>query len=211
MAFTPGLWRHRMKQSTFALCVNDFGVRYFSVPDALHLINAVKSNYNLAIDWSGPLYCNLILNWHYDAEYADVSMPGYIDRALTKFAYPVPLRPQHALHKWIEPAYGSGKPQRPTPKSTAQPLDKDCTAQIQSSVNGTFIYYDRVCDPCILPTLKEIATEQASPTTENIAKDNMLMDYLHTYPHAVIGYYTSDMLLKISSVTAYLILLKAKS
>jgi hypothetical protein len=102
-----------------ALCVDDFGVRYFSVPDALHLINAVKSNYNLAIHWSGPLYCDLILNCHYDEGYAHVSMPGYIDRALTKFAYPVPLRPQHALHKWIQPAYGSGKPQRPAPKSTA--------------------------------------------------------------------------------------------
>jgi hypothetical protein len=115
MPFTPGLWCHRTKRTTFALCVNDCGVKYFSVPDALHLINAVKSNHDLTIHWSGALYCGLTLDWHYDEGYVDVSMPGYVDRALTKFAHPAPLRPQHAPHKWIEPAYGSRKPQRPTP------------------------------------------------------------------------------------------------
>jgi hypothetical protein len=40
--FTPGLWRHRTKRSTFALCVDDFGIKSFSVPNALHLINTVK-------------------------------------------------------------------------------------------------------------------------------------------------------------------------
>jgi hypothetical protein len=73
------------------------------------------------------------------------------------------------------------------------------------------MYYGRACDPCMLPTLNEIATEQASPTTETIAKANMLMDYLHTYLHAVIRYYASDMILKITSDAAYLVLPKAKS
>ena len=37
------------------------------------------------------------------------------------------------------------------------------------------------------------------------------MDYLHTYPHAVIRYYASDMILKITSDAAYLVQPKARS
>jgi hypothetical protein len=42
--FTPGLWRHHTKRTTFALCVNEFGMKYpLLLPDAMHLINAVKA------------------------------------------------------------------------------------------------------------------------------------------------------------------------
>ena len=119
MLFTPGLWKHRTKPTTFVLCVDDFGVKYFSKADAQHLIDTIKENYELSIDWEGTLYCGLTLNWQYEKGYVDVSMPGYVERALTKFQHPAPLRPQHAPHKWIEPVYGSRKPQSPTPESAA--------------------------------------------------------------------------------------------
>jgi hypothetical protein len=74
------------------------------------------------------------------------------------------------------------------------------------------MYYGRACDPCtILPALNEIASEQASPTTKTIERTNMLMDYLHNYPNAVIQYYASDMLLKTTVDAAYLVLPKARS
>jgi hypothetical protein len=66
MPFTSGLWRHRTKRTTFALCVDDFGVKYFSKVDAMHLIETVKAHYDLTIDWDGKLYCGLALDWHYD-------------------------------------------------------------------------------------------------------------------------------------------------
>jgi hypothetical protein len=210
MPFTPGLWRHQSKRTTFVLCVDDFGVKYFSKPDALHLINAIKAHYELTIDWSGTLYCGLTLDWHYDEGYVDVSMPKYVARALAKFEHPAPLRAQHAPHKWVEPVYGSRQPQTPTPESIAPLLDKQGTTRIQA-ISGTFLYYGRACDPCILPALNEIAAEQAKPTTDTIAKTEMLMDYLHTYPHAVIRYHASDMILKITSDAAYLVQPKARS
>jgi hypothetical protein len=210
MPFTPGLWRHRTRRTTFVLCVDDFGVKYFSKPDAMHLIDAIKADYDLTIDWSGALYCGLTLDWHYDAGYVDVSMPGYVERALKKFNHPAPLRKQYAPHKWIEPAYGSRKPQSPTPDSAAQPLNEQGTTRIQA-ISGTFLYYGRACEPCILPALNEIASEQASPTTETVARTDMLMDYLHTYPDGAIRYYASDMILKTTSDAAYLVQPKARS
>jgi hypothetical protein len=211
MPFTPGLWRHRTKRTTFVLCVHDFGIKYFSKPDAMHLIDdALQADYDITIDWAGDLYCGLTLDWHYDAGYVEVSKPGYVPRALTKFNHPAPLRPQHAPHKWVEPAFGSRQPQRPNPDPTAPPLDKPSTTRIQA-VTGTFQHYARACDPCILPALNEIAAEQASPTTETLARTHMLMDYLHTYPNGVIRYYASDMILKTTSDAAYLVQPKARS
>jgi hypothetical protein len=62
----------------FALCVHDFSVKYFSKPEAMYLINAVKAHYDLIIDCTGKIYCGLALDWHYDEGYVDISMPGYI-------------------------------------------------------------------------------------------------------------------------------------
>jgi hypothetical protein len=75
----------------------------------------------------------------------------------------------------------------------------------------TFLYYCRACDPCILPALNEIGSEQASPSTDTTAKIDMLMDYLHTYPNTVICYHASDMILEITSNAAYLVQPKAHS
>jgi hypothetical protein len=102
--FTPGLWRHHTKRTTFVLCVDDFGVKCFSQPHAQHLIDAIKAHYELTIDWSGLLYCDLTLDWHYNQGCVDVSMPGYVNRALTKFNHIPPARKQHAPHTWVEPA-----------------------------------------------------------------------------------------------------------
>jgi hypothetical protein len=93
------------------------------------------------------------------------------------------------------------RPQSPTPISTAPLLDKQGNNRIQS-ISGTFLYYGRACNPCILPDLNEIASEQAKPTTDTIPKTDMLMDYLHTYPNAVIRYHASGMILKITSDAA---------
>jgi hypothetical protein len=99
MPFTPGLWRHRTKPTTFVLCVDNFGVKYFSTADAHHLINTITSSYELTTNWPGSLYCGLTLDWwHYDKGYVNVSMPGYVNQALKKINHPAPLRKQHAPH-----------------------------------------------------------------------------------------------------------------
>ena len=44
MPHSTGLWQHHTLKTTFALCVDDFGVKYFSKTDAYHLINALQQN-----------------------------------------------------------------------------------------------------------------------------------------------------------------------
>ena len=64
MPQTPGLWRHTSSKTTFTLCVNDFGIQYFSKADADHLIEAIQDTYKCSIDWKGPQYCGLTLAWN---------------------------------------------------------------------------------------------------------------------------------------------------
>ena len=98
--FTPGLWEHTSRRTTFTLCVDDFGVKYFNKADAYHLIHALQSNYEITIDWSGSLYCGLNLSWNYKDGYVDVSMDGYVKRALDRFDHVPSPHCQHAPHPW---------------------------------------------------------------------------------------------------------------
>ena len=103
MKFTPGFWKHKTRKTTFTLCINDFGVKYFNKDDANHLINAVKEHYEVTTDWEGKLYVGMNLNWQYDKGYVKISMNGYAHRALTKFGHNPPSRPQHAPHPFNAP------------------------------------------------------------------------------------------------------------
>ena len=111
--FIPGLWSHTTKPTTFTLCVDDFGVKTFTKADALHLVAALHKDYKITTDWDGSLYCGLTLDWHYADGYVDISMPGYVTRALSKFQHPAPKRLRHAPYQWIKPVYGSKQQQKP--------------------------------------------------------------------------------------------------
>ena len=91
---TPGLFTHTERPVTFSLVVDDFGIKYISVEDAQHLISTLQLLYTITIDWTGSLYCGLTLLWDYQARTVDVSMPGYVERALVKFLHVPSSRPQ---------------------------------------------------------------------------------------------------------------------
>jgi hypothetical protein len=78
-------------------------------------------------------------------------------------------------------------------------------------ISGTFLYYGRGVDSTILPSLNEIATQQANPTTETMEKCDMLMDYLASNPDAKVRFYASDMYLYLETDAAYLVLPQARS
>ena len=50
---TIGIWKHTTRKTTFCLCVDDFGVKYYSTDDANHLLNALSKNYTCTTDWTG--------------------------------------------------------------------------------------------------------------------------------------------------------------
>ena len=77
-----GMWQHKTRRTTFCLCVDNVGVKYFSKEDGEHLLRDLQNNYKVTIDWEGKHFCGLTIYWHYIQGYVDISMPEYIKDAL---------------------------------------------------------------------------------------------------------------------------------
>ena len=105
MPCTPGLWRHNKRRTTFTLAVDDFGIKHSNQDYLDHLLNALKTHYTISEDPTGSHYCGLHIDWNYDKQYVDISMPGYIAKALHKFQHPTPKKLQYALHEWLTRTY----------------------------------------------------------------------------------------------------------
>ena len=46
-----GLWKHKTRKTTFALTIDDFGIKYYNKDDAEHLLNALRQHYDISVDW----------------------------------------------------------------------------------------------------------------------------------------------------------------
>jgi hypothetical protein len=209
VAHSVGLWKHKTRRTRFCLCVDDFGVKYFNQDDADHLLATLRKFYKVSVDWEGRNYCGLTIDWNYNAGHVDISMPGYIPKALHKFQHTPPQKKTFAPHNWTTPAYGQ-KTQFAPPIDDSPSLNPTETKRIQAIV-GSLLYYARAVDPTMLPALNEIGTQQSAPTESTKAKANMLLDYASTYPNSKIRYFASDMILHADSDAAYLVLPNAKS
>ena len=209
--YSLGLWTHATRQTKFCLCVDDFGVKYFSKDDANHLLTSLRSSgFTVSTDWQGQNYCGLKLDWNYAKGYVDISMPDYILNALLKFQHKSPSRPCHAPHKWTRPAYGKTTQYAPPPDETDLLQTKAEITRIQAVV-GTFLYYARAIDCTILPALNQLSTQQSKPTLQTNDDATMLLDFAATYPHAKIRFHASEMILNIDTDAAYLVMPNAKS
>ena len=130
MPGTPGLWCHNTRRTTFTLAVDDFGIKYFNQDDLDHLLNVLKTHYNISEDPTVSHYCGLHIDWNYDKQYVDISMPGYIAKALHKFQHPTTKKPQYAPHVCITTTYGQ-KVQYALPPETLPVFDKKGTKRVQ--------------------------------------------------------------------------------
>ena len=92
---TPGLWRHIWRPIHFTLVVDDFGVKYVGKQHAQHLCHALNSKYDIAIDWTGYLYCGIKLSWDYNNRTVYLSMPSYIQRVLKSVSTCRPANPKN--------------------------------------------------------------------------------------------------------------------
>lgn len=209
--YSLGLWTHNTRPTKFCLCVDDFGVKYYSKSDADHLLSSLRSSgFTVSTDWLGKNYCGLTLDWNYASGHVDISIPNYVSEALLKFQHNKPARPVHAPHKWTRPAYGKQTQFAPPPDDSDILQTKAEIRRIQAIV-GTFLYYARAVDCTMLPALNQISTQQSKPTNQTNEDANMLLDFAATYPNAKIRFHASDMILHVDTDAAYLVMPNAKS
>jgi hypothetical protein len=95
-------------------------------------------------------------------------MPGYLQKALTRFKHKTPGKIQNSPHPYVIPQYGA-KTQYAKEEDLSPPLLKEETNYVQA-IAVTLLYYARAVDTAILMALSLIATEQANPTQEMLKK-----------------------------------------
>jgi hypothetical protein len=136
-------------------------------------------------------------------------MPGYITAMLNKYQHSPAKRPQYALHKWKEPAYGQHIQYAQLPDESAAASTEDITRA--HGIVGTLLYYARSVDPTLTMPLSKIASRLSTAMATTMDAVMHLLDYCSTKPYATIHYFASDMRLKIHSDASYLSEPKAKS
>ena len=207
---TIGLWHHKSRPTKFCLCVDDFGIKYWSKEDAQHLCRAIGANFRYTVDEEGRNYCGLQLDWNYKRGYVDISMPKYIPAALKKLNHIPKVSPQHSPHRHTPIIYRKKGTQQMVDQRQSHFLPKEDIKTIQS-ITGTFLYYARALDSTMLPALNEIACTQAKPTQYTREECDQIMDYAATYPQVYVRFHASDMILAVDSDAAYLVMPNAKS
>jgi hypothetical protein len=196
-----GFWKHKTRPICFVLVVNDFTVKYVNKEDAEHLINAINKYYPRTVDKEATKYIGLAIELDNTNRKAHIHMPGYLQKALTRFNHETPDKIQNSPHPHVIPQYRA-KTQYAKDKDIFPPLSKEETKYIQA-VAGTLLYYARAVDISILTTLSLIATEQAKPMQETLKKVKQLLDYYATQEDAIITYNASQMILAIHSDARY--------
>ena len=164
----PGLWTHKTRPISFTLVVDDFGVKYTRRQDVLHLMNALREHYEITDDWGGEKYIGITLDWDYARRLVHLSMPGYVERALKQFNHRAPLKRQDSPYPSTPIKYGARK-QYATTRVDAPPVSAADKKFIQQ-VCGKFLFYGRAVDSTILTAISAIASQQAKPTTDTLAK-----------------------------------------
>ena len=206
---THGLFTHTTRPISFTLVVDDFGVKYIGIENAEHLLGVLQSAYEVTHNWNGDKFLNIKLDWDYQNGTVDLSMPGYIEKALQRFQHENPTKPEHSPHRYIEPQYGAPV-QYTEPTDESEPLNKAETKLLQEII-GTLLYYARAIDSTMLVALSSLASAQANGTQETAKACTKLLNYAATHPEATIRYKASDMILHIHSDASYLSKPKARS
>ena len=208
---TPSLWKHNTRPIMFTLVVDDFGVKYQGIEHFRHLHTALQLQYDTTVDMTGNKYLGLSINWNYEKQHVDISMPNYIKKALLRFTHQYShSRKQHAPHQWNKPQYGQRGPQYVDDDTTETALPADGKKLIQQIV-GTLLYYALAVDATLLVALGSIASQQSKPTERTMSEVTWLLDYCATHPEATIRYNASGMVLWTDSDASYLSESQARS
>eukprot|EP00979_Chaetoceros_neogracilis_P016968 scaffold10166_cov289-Chaetoceros_neogracile.AAC.1 len=183
---TPGLFKHVTRPTIFTLFVDDFGVKYNSKEDAMHLIQSLETKYNITIDWEGSTFLGMHLKWDYVNGTVELSMPGYVWKALIRFQHILPKKPQHSPHPHTPPTFGAKV------QYAKENLESDLTpAQLKhiQRVIGVFLYYGRAIDSTIQPAVGSISSSLSTGQWEDIKfRTNHFLDYMATHPNAKLIY-----------------------
>ena len=74
--------------------------------------------------WKGKIFCVIKLDWDYNRQTVDLSIPGYAEIIIHKYQHTNLIRPEHYPHQHNLPEYGK-KIHYAEVEDTTPTLDKD--------------------------------------------------------------------------------------
>ena len=154
---TPILWQHETRDTIFTLVVDDFAIKYTSLENAKHLLNALQAKYTISEYWEAKLYIGITLKWDYIKQTVDLSVPGYVAAALLRFCHQLKNNKQLSPHQHVAPTYGA-KVQFAEPEDDTPLLPEERIKFIQQVV-GVFLYYAIAIDNTVLFALSDIGSK----------------------------------------------------
>ena len=197
---TPCLFRHTSNGITFALVVDDFGIKYTSEASVSHLLHTLQSLYEIKIDRLGTTYVGFTIAFDRPKRTVPLSMPGYISKVLQRFNIS-PTNRASTPAVYMPPSYGN--PSQKPPSDATAPLSPTAVKTLQEQV-GCLLYYARSVDSTILPAVTTISSLQSRPTVAVAAAMTRLLRYCAQYPNNNLVFHDCDMRLVIESDASYL-------
>ena len=193
--FTPCLFIHESNGAAFTLVVDDFLVKFQNNSAADHLIETLQKLYTITIDKS-PLqkYIGITLDYQREKGYLDMSMPGYVNNALTRFGK-LDVKGANSPIIYVPPVYGATTQTLPEDKPTGQPLNKDQVTLVQEIV-GVFLYYARAVDPMMFPAVNKLATRLVGADNSIFKDTDRLFQYASRWSNAKMRIHASNMQLQ---------------
>ena len=99
----------------------------------------------------------------------DLSMPGYITNALTRFNK-LDIKGANSPIVYTPPVYGAES------APAASPLSKDEVKLLQEII-GVFLYYARAVDPMMLPAVNKLGSRQSTADSSIFKDTDRLFQY----------------------------------
>ncbi len=137
----PRLWTHKTSKTCFILVVDDFAIKYTKLEDAQHLIDALKKDYTITINWDATKYIGLTIKWDYTNRKVYIHMPRYLSKALLQFKNSTPKKNQNSPYPHIALQYGA-KIQCTADDDDSHRPNKEETTYVQK-VTGTSCTMDK--------------------------------------------------------------------
>ncbi len=191
------------------LLMKFWGVKYITKDDVNHLIASIKTTYTLTEDWTGDLYCGIVLSWNCINRTVDTSMPSYIKKKIQEYNHVIAKRNQMCPYALAPKQFGT-EAQAPFPTNDSPRLDKAGIRRLPR-IMDSILYYARAVDMTLSMALSTIASKQIKASEKTLEKCTQLFDYLAMHSDAKIRYYTSDMVMNIHYDASYLLKANAPS
>jgi len=207
---TPCLFIHKSNGIAFTLVVDDFLVKYKTQQSADHLIDTLRKLYIITVDTAlKQKYVGITIDYNMVKGQMDLSMPGYITNALTRFNK-LDIKGANSPIVYTPPVYGAKSQTLPADAPAASPLSKDEVKLLQEII-GVFLYYARAVDPMMLPAVNKLGSRQSTADSSIFKDTDRLFQYASKWRKATMRIRSSDMQLQVHSDASYLSESKSRS